>query len=462
MAKKATAKLSIGGDARQGKRALDQVQAELKKTGSVAQRVSRQIKTGFKNAFSTLARSFKYAIGGTLIYSILQGRIPFVTAAIAQRKEILQLDRALKHVGTSWREAGKGIREYARWIQDTTNYGDTEVYEVLRKLIDMTGDYKASLEGVRPTLELVAGSDLELASAARYVALAYIGETSMLRRYGIIIDESIPKQERFAELLRLTKVRFDDAAERMKKADPFPSLMNEVQDLSEMIGDSLFPAIEKVVVGIRGRLRNVNIGVTVEGMFSAIKKKSFWISFGDMFIDIFYESIKTSFLMLKDVFVWIGTVAADAIANALKSRGGIFGKLIPGGEKTKTEVDMPWGTQRHTMRYRGGVPETSPLTDTLGEAGRKELRTSYFQRISQRFNQGIDETMDVLRESSKVPGGLTGIPTLDYQISMFMTSKEARLAMETNAIWRTQHAMGERVSAMLAQRNNFPDTLRID
>jgi len=127
-------------------------------------------------------------------------------------------------------------------------YGDEELLPMFAKLISM-GDVEAgSMKRVMEAaldFSVVAGS---LETAVDLLTKASVGYTSTLSRYGIIIDESIPKSQKFEAALKIIESRTYGMQKAMTETTEgaIKQMKNAFGDLAEEIGKTLAPTVTRI------------------------------------------------------------------------------------------------------------------------------------------------------------------------------------------------------------------------
>lgn len=122
-----------------------------------------------------------------------------------------RLTAALAKNGESAADIVPVLQEYAGELQKLTIYGDdftVSQMAMLRNMGVQTSQLKAA---TKAAMGLAAAYDLDLATAIHLVSKASVGETAMLKRHGIIIDDIGTDQEKFNALLALGAENFQQA-----------------------------------------------------------------------------------------------------------------------------------------------------------------------------------------------------------------------------------------------------------
>lgn len=178
-------------------------------------------------------RAIKDLIGGIITQGMEAEKV-WVDVASALAKHGYAVDSNIKK-----------IQEFAARIQDTTSVSDELVGRGIQKLIDGGLELSRAMEAVSVTLDLAAGTGNSVEASFDLLAKAAMGYTAMLSRYGIVLDESIPKQQKFEAALRQIEDRFGGRAQDQLKgwAGQWNLLKEDIGDLAEIIYDKVRPAL---------------------------------------------------------------------------------------------------------------------------------------------------------------------------------------------------------------------------
>ncbi len=154
------------------------------------------------------------------------------------------------------------IRKFADEMQTLTGVSDEIVAKGIQKFIDFGASISEAKEEMRVATDLAVGSGISLSSAVDLISKAQVGYTSTLSRYGIIIDEAIPKNEKFAAAIEQITQKFGGAAQDVAKSFSVQMkvLGERFGDLKEDIFRLLLPALASVLTIF---IETVNIGKSV-------------------------------------------------------------------------------------------------------------------------------------------------------------------------------------------------------
>ncbi len=137
-----------------------------------------------------------------------------VEAASEQEDAIARLNTALRLQGTFTRELSQRYQHMAEELQRTSRFSDDAILAVQQRLVTIGNVTPVAMGRVTAaTLDLAAALKFDLVQASTLVAKASAGETAALSRYGIILDENLPKAQRFEAMLKLIADRMGGSAQ---------------------------------------------------------------------------------------------------------------------------------------------------------------------------------------------------------------------------------------------------------
>lgn len=232
-------KVDIEGDS-------SSLQRSFRKAGASSKHFERDLARGTRGIIAASG-----ALGG-LTRALALGSMQFVAGAMisagirdiideAKEQEVTLADMevALKSAGLSWKEYGKTIVGTADALSKATGFEDTELLGTFKLFLRGTKDVrKANLLNAL-AVNVARGSNKDLASSAKLVMKAAMGQSGALRRLGLNIDKNATSQE----ILNFLQKRFAGAAAAYAKTaqgaqDRFHAA---VQNLEERIGMGLLP-----------------------------------------------------------------------------------------------------------------------------------------------------------------------------------------------------------------------------
>ena len=290
-----------------------------------------------------------------------------------QELAVTKLTQALRNQGITSESVVKDLSDYATSLQAVTSFADEQIISSQAQLaaFGLTGN--ALKESTRLTLDLAAAKGIDLNSAATLVGKAFVGETGMLSRYGIIIEEGLSKTEKFAAASKKMHEMFGGQAQAQRQTTlgQFAGLKNAISDLQEEIGkmlagsagqllnwlieltnkltaflSSISPQVQQAIVfvggliaGLSGLLAGIGGILAFKGAFIAFFGTIFsWIGATVAIIGVVIAAIvgiATNFLGVRDaliaswnaivpVFKAIGDFVMIVLPNSIFSLGGLI------------------------------------------------------------------------------------------------------------------------------------------
>jgi hypothetical protein len=261
-----------------------------------------ELKSGFADALKSLGSFGAMAAKVAGIGAALGGGLALVGKALAAQAEqesaINKLNLALANQGNLIGGVSQRLQDYASAVQQTTTFSDEAVLaaESILASFGMTG---AQIEKTTATaLDFAAATGTDLESAASLLGKAFAGNTSALSRYGVVIDETLPKSERFGAVMAQLSQRFGGAA-----AAETATYSGQLK----MLGNSFDEAQQAL-----GKLLGEVLGLSTPfgGLISAVNAVATFIG--------------------RDLVIALGEARAqfsEFAASALESVAGLLGKL---------------------------------------------------------------------------------------------------------------------------------------
>jgi len=208
--------------------------AQTKQAGAAANTAS----LGFGTLLKTIAPLI--AVG-----SLVRFFKDSAEAAFRQEDAVNKLNDAMKTQGFYTQAASRDLQDYAASLQKVTRFGDEAIIEVQAMLtpFGLFGDKLK--ETTAAVLDMSTSLKVDLKAAAILMGKAFTGETSSLSRYGIILDENVPKAEKFAAALKQLQDNFGGsaAADAATLRGELAQMGNAFGDIQERLIDGLNPAL---------------------------------------------------------------------------------------------------------------------------------------------------------------------------------------------------------------------------
>jgi len=176
-----------------------------------------------------------------------------IDLASKQEDAIKRLSNALSDQGASAaRHLTEALVEQAEALQNTTRFSNDAI-EAGQAFAAAFIKNENALKGVtQSAVDLASGLGIDLQTAFELLTRAAQGQTQTLARYGLILDENIPKGEKLAALQGVIAERFGGRAQADVKTygGALAQLGNAWEDLLKAIGEAVVKN-NAIVEGIR-------------------------------------------------------------------------------------------------------------------------------------------------------------------------------------------------------------------
>lgn len=145
---------------------------------------------------------------------VVGGITDSIKAAGEAEKAHVQLVAALRAQGTALPSVISAYQGYATALQKTTIYQDDALESAAALLVTIGNVMPRDMEkALKATTNLASGLGIDLDTAARTVAKAAEGNTTALRKVGVIMDETKGKTHDFGDVLDAITAKFGGQAE---------------------------------------------------------------------------------------------------------------------------------------------------------------------------------------------------------------------------------------------------------
>ena len=201
------------------------------------------------SSFKNLAGIFGVGLG-------IAGLMRFVKSSIDGFNEEA---RAVKLLETTLGKTTESLTRFAAEMQRVTVYGDEQIIMAQKMIADFTKDELVIKRVTQATLDFAAAKQIDLVSASEIVSKSLFGQTNMLGRYGVKLDETKKGADKVTEGIKKIGEMFGGQA--LAAADTFEgkmiALKNVFGDMQESIGKLLAsPAMisffEKMTKAVQG------------------------------------------------------------------------------------------------------------------------------------------------------------------------------------------------------------------
>lgn len=201
---------------------------------------------------------------GAALSAMTAFAVSSIKAFIEQETATNKLNIALKNQGIFSQQLSQDLQNYATQLQKVTTFSDETIIETQALLTSFGLAGQQLKDTTKAALDLSKGLGIDLRTATMLLGKAAVGEIGTLSRFGIKIDENIPKSEQFAAVLGQVNQRFGGSAQAALNtyAGKLENFTNRVDDLKERIGAELIPIMDfwlNKLESLLGLLERLNV-----------------------------------------------------------------------------------------------------------------------------------------------------------------------------------------------------------
>jgi len=220
-----------------------------------------------KNSTEELTTIFKHLGQVLTVGALVKGFQTLIKAYMDQELAVTRLNGALRSQGKFSEEISASFIKQASNLQELTTFADEAILSGQAFALAMGLEADAVKKVTPLVLDFASAMNIDLQTAFRIVGQSASGETSLLRRYGLIVDESKLKSDGFNAVLEVMQTNFGGLAEEIARSGvgPVKQFQNTISDLSETLGENLLPALITIITLLKEwlpTLSRVAIGIS--------------------------------------------------------------------------------------------------------------------------------------------------------------------------------------------------------
>lgn len=214
--------------------------------------ILRDLKQPLQDAFESF-RSFATQAGFVIsgvrqIYGVFEQTIGTVVRAAGEAEAAgIKLKGSLRATGLEVENNSARLSRFAASLQKVTVYEDDMLRASMAQLQNIArfGDVSQLEKATKAAIGLGNAFGIDLATAMDLVGKAAAGNTSMLGRYGIVLDETATQAEKFGQVLQIGMGYFPLAEEyAQSQMGSMEQLKNVWGDFLEVLGEGVLPVIQ--------------------------------------------------------------------------------------------------------------------------------------------------------------------------------------------------------------------------
>ena len=207
--------------------------------------------TSIRNATGKIVKSFAAVGVAASAMGAIVGAVLLKSAA--EEEAVSRLTEGLlESQGESWDELGGHIDAYLKKLERLTGFNDTDLQVSFNSLLSMGMDYQSALKAMTSVTDLAFSKNMDLESSAKLIGKAFVGETGELKRYGIVLDDTLSASEKYAGLTDFIATNLTSATARTEsftgKLDVLKnSLLNIGEAKMHLLLEPLGDTIQKII-----------------------------------------------------------------------------------------------------------------------------------------------------------------------------------------------------------------------
>jgi hypothetical protein len=187
----------------------------------------------------TVAKAAALSLAAVGVSAIALG-VTFAKAAAEEEASIERVAKSIQNTGVkNWRALSDETERLIKGWERTTAYADNEMRDALAMLVNMTGDYKQSIQQLPIAMDFARGANIDLTLAAKLLGKVTDENTQALKKYGITVKDGAKE----TDVLLAVQQKFGGQAAAFAKTaqGQWQILTNQIDNLKEDIGAALLP-----------------------------------------------------------------------------------------------------------------------------------------------------------------------------------------------------------------------------
>ena len=265
-------------------------QKEVKFTVSADDKASATVKQ-IEKAFDSLKEHASSLLELLAGFGIALGFGEFFKTAVEQATEadsaMRRLEVSVKNAGDSFEVMKPKIDQTVEGLAKTTTYKPDQLVAGLQALITVTGNTAESVKAMGLVTDIAAAKHMDLEQAATLVGRVIDGNTGMLKRYGIVINDG-------DDALAVMQARFSGFA--ANEAQTFGGQLTKLKNG----WDEFTKAVGEAIIG------NDAMGQNLQGTVGFLAQL-------EQFVKANEDTLGDLVTVLATVAGWLGTGLKDAL-----------------------------------------------------------------------------------------------------------------------------------------------------
>lgn len=338
-----------------------------------------------------------------------------VEAAAESEAAWVRVAQAVENAGISFGGVRDELKETFEQISERTRFSQKEVSDAFATVLNVSNDYKGSVKNIGLITDIAIAKQIDLSTAATIVGKAMDGQTSLLKRYGIIIADGANAMDELNKRFRGFADR--DGASLQGRLHQVANEWEEVQvkvglaitgsDAAAKSTDGLVTTLEHLAGWLEKNTENIRDFVDGLGMIGGALAKLGKYTLGD-----------------HGVMGFVGTVV-----SGYQQLGTLAGQAIYGdGEDAAGEASDAAARERQRKKDHEKAEEQIAANARAAAAEKKKRDDAEAEKAAAKALTALKEELSLLADARD----LTGLSTKDYERLGELQFKLAQLAKDTN------------------------------
>jgi hypothetical protein len=310
-----------------------------------------------------------------------------------------KLSGTVEKSGAVWTDVKDQIEAFASSAEKMSKFSDEQVAAALKTMMDYGMGLDDAMKSLATTMDLAAGKQVDLETAAKAVGRAFEGNASLLVRMGVEVTKSKDDSVVFADAMTKLQEKFGGAAQKDLEtyAGKQALVANAMDNLKEKIGTALIPVLSSFQDMMGNIVKGASTLVTDLGeawkAFSEVPEvkkiaESLSGAFADLqkgFGTVANELGKTLMPIFKELWAALGDVWT-ALSPVIDAFGAVW-KAIVGVGKDGKEAYTVFNLIADVLKITivptltalvKGIELVTPLIKTMADAFKVGIETILF------------------------------------------------------------------------------------
>jgi len=345
-----------------------------------------------------------------------------------------KLSGTVEKSGAVWTDVKDKIESFVSSAEKMSKFSDEKVAAALKTMMNYGMGLDDAMKSLAATMDLAAGKQVDLETAATAVGKAFQGSTTSLERMGVAVTESKDSAVKFSSAMESIQEAFGGAAQKDLEtyAGKQVQVANAMDNLKEKIGTALIPVMNtfqdmmgNVVKGADAFVTDLGKAWKALSEIPEVKKiaESLSGAFADLqkgFGTVADELGKVLMPLFKELWTALGDVW-KALSPVIDAFGEVWTAIVGVGKDGKeayTIFNLIADVLKITIvpaltALVEGIKLVTPLIKTMADAFKVGIETILFWmgKLNEAFETIKKAAQGVSEFFTNLWSGLTGQTT---------------------------------------------------